>query len=177
MKFTSLFYKLRTFVPKPCLSKLYYAFVYPHIKYGVEVYANCAKLALDKLNKLNNKILRILLDKNYETPNIELYKSFNVLPIPLPHEMNLLEIIRKYHFHKHLLPEIFQHYFIPNNFVHQHHTRNKLNLHISAVNSNVGQRCFLYRGCKLWNDLPSHLKCSSSTSCFKTNIKHYLLWR
>ena len=64
LKFTSLFYKLRTFVPKDCLCKLYYAFVFSYISYGVEVYANYAKSVLDKLNKLN-KLLTIFLHKNY----------------------------------------------------------------------------------------------------------------
>ena len=83
--FVSFFYKLRSFVTKECLYKLYYAFVFPYINFGIEVYANCSNLAIDKLNKLNNKLLRILFDKNYDTPNIELYRLFNVLPVPLFH--------------------------------------------------------------------------------------------
>jgi hypothetical protein len=177
VKFTSLFYKLKTVVPKHCLSKLYYAFVFPYINYGVEVYANCSNSALDKLNKLNNKLLRILLDRNYTTPNIELYRLFNVLPIDLLHEMKLLEIVHKYYYHKDLLPEIFQEYFLPNYTIHQYNTRNKLDLHMSAVNSSFGQRRCVFRGSKYWNELPSYLKSISSTFLFKNNIKHYLLWR
>jgi len=57
IKFTSFFYKLRTIVPRHCLCKIYYAFVYPYLNYDVQVYANSGKLMLDKLNKLNNKLL------------------------------------------------------------------------------------------------------------------------
>ena len=177
VKFTSLFYKLRSFVPKDCLSKLYYAFVYPYIHYGVEVYANCSRSTLDKLIKLNNKLLRILLDKNYSTTNIDLYRTFKVLPIPLLHELKLLEIVHKHYYHKHLLPEVFKDYFLTNNSVHQHHTRNKYNLHLCAVNSGYGQRNFMYRGSKFWNELPSYLKNVCSASQFKNNVKYYLLWR
>ena len=171
------FYKLTSFIPKEALCKLYYAFVFPYINFGVEVYANCSKTAIDKLNKINNKLLRILLDKNYDTPNIELYRSFNVLPIPLLHEFKLLELIHKFYHHNHLLPEIFQGYFITNNSIHQYSTRNKHNLHISTVNSSMGQRCSVYRGSKYWNDLPDYFKSISSVFLFKKNIKNYLLWR
>ena len=177
IKFVSLFYKLRSFVPKESLRNLYYAFVFPYFNYGVEVYANCSKLAIDRLNKLNNKLLRILLVKNYDTPNIELYRAFNVLPIPLLHEMRILELIHKFYYHNHLLPKIFQEYFITNNAVHQYSTRNKLNLHMSVVNSNLGQRCSIYHGSKYWNELPDYLKCSSSVFPFKRNTRQYLLLR
>ena len=84
---------MTSFVPKQSLYKLYYAFVFPYINYGVEVYANSTKLAIDKLNKVNNKLLRILLNTNMALIMFELYRIFNVLPIPLLHEMKLLELI------------------------------------------------------------------------------------
>ena len=102
VKFCSFFYKLKSIVPKECLYKIYYAFVFPYVNYGVEIYANCSKLELDKLIKLNNKLLRIILGKKYDTPNIELCRIFNVLPIPLLHEMRLLQIVHKYYYHKYL---------------------------------------------------------------------------
>ena len=45
---------LRNFVPKSCLKKLYFAFVYPHLVFGIEVYANSYKSIVNKLSKLNN---------------------------------------------------------------------------------------------------------------------------
>jgi hypothetical protein len=53
-KFTSLFYKLRCIAPRKILYKLYYAFVYPLISYGIEIYANASSSALDRLYKVNN---------------------------------------------------------------------------------------------------------------------------
>ena len=118
-----------------------------------------------------------MLDKNYDTPNIELYRMFNVLPIPLLHEMKILELIHKFYYHNHLLTKIFQEYFVMNKSIHQYSTRNKSNLHISVVNSSMGQRCSVYQGSKYWNDLPDYLKINSSVLIFKRNIKQYLLWR
>ena len=102
---------------------------------------------------------------------------FNVLPIPLLHQFKLLELIHKFYYHNHLLTQIFQGYFTTNNSMHQYSTRNKHNLHISTVNSSMGQRCSIYRGSKYWNDLSDYFKSISSVFLFKRNIKNYLLWR
>ena len=59
IKFTSIFYKLRSILPNDCIKQIYYALVYPHLLYGVEIYANTFDNHIDPLLKLNNKILRI----------------------------------------------------------------------------------------------------------------------
>jgi len=41
---------------------------------------------LDKVNKLNNKLLRILQNKPITTPLCELYKPYNALTIPNHHK-------------------------------------------------------------------------------------------
>ena len=59
IKFTSIFYKLRSILTNDCIKQIYYALVYPHLLYGVEIYANTFDNHIDPLLKLNNKILRI----------------------------------------------------------------------------------------------------------------------
>ena len=98
---------MRDILPFACLSQLYYAFIHPHILYGIEVYANASKSALDKLLKLNNKLLRILLNKKLSTPVRDLYATLNILPIPILHEMQMLMFIHKCLYHKNILPKYF----------------------------------------------------------------------
>jgi len=40
------------------LKMLYFAFVFPHLLYGIEIYGNTYQSHLSKLVKLNNKIRR-----------------------------------------------------------------------------------------------------------------------
>ena len=40
IKFTSIFYKLRSILPNDCIEQIYYVLVHPHLLYGIEVYAN-----------------------------------------------------------------------------------------------------------------------------------------
>ena len=175
IKFTSIFYKVRDILPRDCLSKLYYSFVHPHILYGIEVYANASKSSLDKLCKLNNKLLRILLCKNMSTPVHKLYASLNILPIPILHEMQLLTFVQKCIFHQNLVPKIFHNYFSFNKFLHSYSTRLNSDLHIGSARTNYGLKHTVHRGSKLWNDLPSNLKLVCSVFTFKKNLKSYLL--
>ena len=175
LKFTGIFYKLRDVLPSHCLHKLYYAFIYPHILYGIEVYANTTKNSLDKLCKLNNKLLRILLNKKLLTPTAELYFAMNTLPIPVLHEMQLLVFMFKCFYCINELPEIFTNYFTFNTSIHQYSTRLHNSLHVPVCHSKFGSRHTSYRGGKLWNNLPNNLKVNSSLDIFKKNLKIYLI--
>ena len=166
IKFTSIFYKLRSILPKHCLHKLYYAFVYPHLLYSVEVYGNASKSALDKLCKLNNKILRILLHKKIDTPVYELYNSINSVPIPFLHEISILKFIHKCMYHKHLVPVIFHSYYNESSLLHEHFTRRCTDLHLSSVYTNFGKRTSTFHGSVIWNKLPSSVKSTISIPLF-----------
>ena len=80
-KFIGVFYRLRNKLPQKCIRTLYFAFVYPHLLHGIEIYANTGSTHLEKLQKLNNKILRVVQNKPYNSPVFNLYKAYNTLPI------------------------------------------------------------------------------------------------
>ena len=174
-KFSSIFYKVRYLLPYACLKKLYFAFVYPHILFEIEIYANTSKSRLDKLAKLNNKIIRILLNKKVNTPVIMLFKIINVLPINELYAMQLLMFVHKCIYHKELIPEVFHNYYISMQSVHCYSNRRNTDLYMMRVKSSLGQRCSVFKGSKLWNLLPADLKTYSSVFVFKKNLKNHLL--
>jgi len=48
MKYVGIFYKIRSKLPLSILRNIYYAFVYPHILYGIEIYANTSSTHFKK---------------------------------------------------------------------------------------------------------------------------------
>jgi len=94
LKFASIFYKLRDILPFAVIRQLYFALVYPHINYGVEIYANCYNATLNKLNILNNKIIRTVLNKDIRTNIASLYKSMSMLPVFQLHQFNILLFVQ-----------------------------------------------------------------------------------
>ena len=158
------------------MKDIYYAFVHPHILYGIEIYANTKPSYLDKLIKLNNKLLRILQHKPITTPLSQLYKSYDTLPIPSLHKQQLLLFAHKFIYHPHLLPETFinNKFFTFNKDFHNYETRSKANIHLYQSSTMSGLRTIKHKVAVLWNELPPSIQNIKSLSMFKSHLKTYL---
>ena len=77
--------------------------------------------------------------------------------------------------HKHLLPNIFSSYFVPNYDIHAHNTRSKNLIHVRQYNKNLGQRNFNFLGGTLWNTISENLREINSGYLFRNKVKEYLL--
>lgn len=172
LKYVGIFYKLRNKIPAGVMKNVYYAFVHSHLLYGIEVYANTYPTYLDKLVKLNNKLLRILQNQSRFCHVEDLYANYNTFSIPELHKMQLLLLVHKMYYHSNLLPDVFANYFIINSSVHDHQTRSKSDIHIHRARTTFGQRAVSYKGGTLWNCLTHDLKLINSTSVFKSKLKH-----
>jgi len=93
-----------------------------------------------KLITPNNKLLRILQNKLYKFPVKDLYHNFDTLAIPELHIYQLLILVYKCLYHKHLLPTAFANYSTINSAVHLYNTRVRENLHLDCVSTNYGKR-------------------------------------
>ena len=72
---------MRDFLPIHCRMSLYYSLIHSQIQYCVEVYASTYYSHIDKLVKINNKVIRILFKKDYYTKVDDLYRVVNSLPV------------------------------------------------------------------------------------------------
>ena len=65
------------------------------------------------------------------------------------------------------------HMFTQTNSVHDHNTRGGTNIRVKKYNLSIGQRTFAYRGAKVWDNIPEHIKTVTNVECFKTMfLKH-----
>lgn len=167
-------YKIRYKLPDYCLRNIYFAFVYPHILYGLEIYGNTYVSYLDKLTKLNNKLLRILQKKERNCCNECLYVQYNTLPPIQLFNYQVLTLVHKMLFSPYLLPSIFCDYFTPTNTVHDYYTRHN-KLHLSQTNTRFGHRSLKFKGSQLWNRLPLNLIKITSHNSFKKNVRNFLI--
>ena len=97
---------------------IYFAFVYSHLLYRIEVYANTALNQLTKLITLSNKILRILQRKPTRSHTVELYKIYYTSPVQQLHNFQILTFMHKYVYHRLELPSVFSEYFELNKSIH-----------------------------------------------------------
>lgn len=175
IKFTSIFYRLKHIVNKKVLQILYYSLIHPHLNYCVEIYANTSKTSLSKLNVLNNKLLRILQNKRLHTKINDLYISYQTLPIVELHRFKLINLAHECIYHINKISPIFTNLFTINSSIHSYNTRHNSQLHIQTVRTNNGKRSLKFKASQLWNKLPTKLQLTTSKSCFRNQLKKYLL--
>lgn len=154
---------------------MYFAFVHPHLLYGIELYGNACSTHLEKLVKLNNKILRVLQAADIRTHVTELYAKFFTLPVNELYKLQMATVMHKFYHHIEILPGVFHNYFTRNSEVHRYSTRQQSDLHVCRANSALGQRSLKIRGCSIWNGLPTSLKEPCSVKCFRSKLKRYLM--
>lgn len=174
LKFGSIFFKLRGIISQQTLRTLYFSLVYPNILYGVEIYANCCKTYLTKLNVINNKIIRTILNKDMRTPVTSLYSTFNVLPVNKLHIFNILLLVHKTLNCKNQLPLIFQNYFTPVSTIHNHNTRGHNRVFLGNSTNSRSHKTLKFKGALLYNKIPEEIK-KLNYQCFTRKLKNYLL--
>ena len=102
-------------------------------------------------------MLGILQHQSIRTPVGNSYKTFNTLPLPLLHEYRILNFVHTFINNKEKLPVIFRSYFVQKKSIHYYDTRRKCDLHLTNMQSRVGQKSITNNGCGLWNKLPMTL--------------------
>jgi hypothetical protein len=174
-RLSSIFYKVRKKIPKVALKQLYFALVHSAVQYGIEIYANTKKTYLEDLRLINNRILRIIQFNNMRTPIVDLYKSFQTLPINLLHDYKVCLFVYKYINCLHVLPFSFRRYFRFNLQIHAHYTRSCAELHIERFRNAFGKRSLHYRAVNIFNSLPADIKLLSSLNTFKKQVALYFI--
>ena len=172
MKLCGILYKIKSFIPEETVKTIYYALVNSNIIYGIEIYANTYYSYIDKLIKVNNRIIRIVYNKSFYTHTKDLYSLINSLPIDKLHEYYLLSFVHKVLFDENM-PLIFKNYFQKVEVDSQYSLRNSLSIKVIRFKTSFGQRCCLYKAAKLWNTLPSDVK---SIRCYHTFCKAVKLY-
>ena len=79
LQFFRLFNHIKSFVTKRIARQLYFACIYSRIKYGIEIFGSCSKQVLSKIQVMQNKLLKILLNLNRRTHTTELHKTLSFI--------------------------------------------------------------------------------------------------
>ena len=148
-------------VPVKLKKQLYYSFVYSRIAYGIEVYGSCNSTLLTKIQVMQNKLLKILYNRERRYPTNILHQEVKVLLVKDIHELMLLKFI---HIVLNGKPvKRFEHYFRRNQ-THDYDTRHAYSIVKDKCKTRYGKRKVHYLCATKWNDLENSIK--------KMNIQH-----
>ena len=183
-------YKLRPFLPLKVMKNVYYSLIYSHIIYAIEVWGSAFKTEFDKILILQKRVMR-LMTFNDEFPAIPgplrsadpIFIKMNSMKVEEIYKFQVVKFVFKCL--NQTTPVQLHNWYKLNHLMHVHHTRSNYNVSNKAVinnlfvplacTTNYGLKQIKVSGPRIWNELPSNLKNSSSINIFLKKLKiHYI---
>ena len=168
----SVFYNIKRYLTIEHIRVIYYTMIYSRIKYGICAYGFANKDKLDKVQILQNKLLKVILEKSWRFPTDELHTEVNILKVKDIFYQEISSFVNKYL--RGALPEVFNDYF--QFFSHTYGTRGNLNrLIYPSVRTELGKKTVRYKGCEVWNNLENEQKNIKNPKRFRKVIKDSII--
>lgn len=148
------------------------ALVFTKLYYCSTIWANTSKGNVKKLQSVQNFAARIVTGTrkfDHITPSLK-----QLLWLPVKVSLRYRDITLAFKCINGLAPEYLSKRFNQRLEIHDHAIRNNDMLAIPFYQTATGQRSFLFRAVKLWNDLPDFLKHENNFKNFKTALRSYL---
>jgi len=164
--------KLKHFLPKFVLLTIYNSLVMPHLIYGINVWGSQYK----KLEKLQKRAVRVVMNSSYNAHTEPLFKELNLLKLPDLCALHDLKFCYKYV--NSSLPVYFTSLFLRNSDNHSFQTRHSNNFQIPSVRHSFAKNNIRYRIAVAYNNCPNCVKekiYSHSITGFSSYLKKYIL--
>ena len=113
----------------------YITMIYPYIFYGNVVWANAHQSHLDKIYKLQKKLVRIISFKEYNHSSKLLFDNRKILNVYQVNYYTITILMRK--FSNNQLPISLKNILRTNEGAHNHNTRSNKKLHKPCVKTNL----------------------------------------
>ena len=151
------------------LKTLYSGIVEPHFRYCCSVWGCCGTTDINQLQKLQNRAAIIVTNSSFDSPSGPLIRSLGWKTIrELVNEESRSVVYKSLNG---LAPQYMRNLFTRNSTSNSRSLRNTAtDLRLPKKTSANGQKCFSFRGAKLWNSLPAETKQTSSIYIFKDSL-------
>jgi hypothetical protein len=148
------------------------ALVFSKLYYCSSVWANMSKKNIAKLQTVQNFAAWIVTGTRKYDHITPVLQQLNWLPVS--YMLQYKDTVMAYKCLKGLAPPYLARRFTSRSQTHGRATRQMDELDIPFYRTAAGQRSFLYRATKLWNDLDNNIKDSSSIGVFKKLVREIL---
>ena len=173
-RFFPTFYNIRSYLNLKLARTIYYAMMYSKIKYAISVYGLTSLENINKIQVLQNKLLKVVTFKNYRYSTNQLHNDFDILKIDDIIDQEILVFVHGYINDK--LPSVFDNYFSHRFPIEDYiNSERKIRFIIPRHNSNMGADAINVKGAQLWNNLKIDIKPTVSNKVFKKAFKDSIL--
>ena len=173
-RFFPTFYNIRSYVNLTHARTIYYAMLYSKIKYAIPVYGLASQESMNKIQVLQNKLLKVLTKKNYRYSTNQLHNDFEILKVNDITNQEILTFVHSYINNK--LPSIFDEYFTHRFSMEMYiASERKIRFIIPRHQTNIGADSLNVKGAQLFNFLKLVIKPNVSSKVFKKAFKKSIL--
>ena len=173
LKYLHIFYNSRAKLNNSTKHLIYDTLIKPKLSYGIEIYGFSKKKHLERLQKLQNKLIKILFVYDRRTSSDLLYKNLNILNVGKLHLYftYIMQWKILYDQNVHLSSDIKP----IDTFAeaHRYNTRYKYNYMLKFNKYNY-VTSIPFKMKQIWNEIPQSIKNSKSFMIFKNNIKVFI---
>ena len=160
---------MKHYVTQKLCRQLYFAFVYSRIKYSIEIYGACSNKLIEKLQVIQNKLLKILMGRERRTPTDIIHSDLRVLKVKDIYAVNTLAFVNNCMMGE--CPNIFKEYYVYRNMVYNlRHTP----LYVPRTRTVMGALSTKITGARLWNTYQENCGRWYLTKSFKRNLTRYI---
>lgn len=167
--------KISYFVSANIRRSLYNTLILPYIQYCNIVWAIRYPTHLDKIFKLQKRIVRIIAHSHYLSHTKPLFQKYNLMTVYDINKFQIGVFLYKYINNRFSLSPVFHDFFVLNNQIHKYSTRSANRFHLPKARTNARKCSLKYIGAELWNSLPDSIKAATSLSLFKFSFRKYLI--
>lgn len=159
------------FISKKYKIMVYRSMIEPHFIYCPTILFTFTDTQISNLQKKQNKAMRFILRKRYDTPILEMLRELNWLSVKQLVTYYTLKFIHNIKLGN--LPGYLSNRMIYNSEIHNYQTRNRNNFHVPIARNELDRRSLYCRGVRAYNELPVHLKNCESPEIFKKLLYEY----
>ena len=165
--------KIRHFVSRHIVIKIYQSLIYPYISYGICAWGQSVKTNLKKLLVLQKRAIRLIYFTSNREHAVPYFVQSRILPLDSLFFQQIAYLMRDVD--NHIAPKNIVTLFKKVGSVHSYRTRSvssdKFYLDYSRLN--IRQNSFSRLGARIWNSIPPTIR-NLRKSSFKKNIKNLL---
>ena len=159
-------------LPSEILLTLYYSLIYPHLLYCCIVWGGACITSLHKLEVLQNRAIRLITHSPFRSSSSPIFKRLNILKIADIRKLNIATFM--FETRNSNLPRCCLSYCQLNSNFH-YGIRNICDFVMPAFRTKIREQTISVLGPRIWSSLPSDIRSSVSSFCFKKNVRNYLI--
>lgn len=143
----------------------------PNLDYVSTILLSCNDGDINRLQKMQNKAMRVILKVSRYTPIVDMLDALYFLSVKQRIVYNVIVMVFK--IKNHMVPKYFDSMFGFGRDVHRYSMRNKNDFRLPAIKKEGTKKGIFYNGIQMFNELPVELKFLTDIKTFK---KHLILY-